>query len=100
MKIEWGRTKPGHTNWKQYHEYGIFVDVDTSHANFPSTVIPIYITSIGGKTKHWSTGGATSIYDATAESFRIYVHWTKGGPLTVKEANDNEWHINWVGISE
>lgn len=30
--------------------------------------------------------------------WRIHVRWVNGNPLTPKDANDREWHINWYGI--
>jgi hypothetical protein len=64
----------------------------------------VYITSIGGRTNHWSTTGATSIYPtppaqyATPTGFRVYVRWANGGPLTPATANSYGWHINWIGM--
>ena len=96
-RIASGQTKPGSTAWQQYpNGAGVFVDVNTSTGKF--SAIPAYITSIGGRTHHWATTGATSVYLATATGFRIYVKWSDGAALTPQTANSYEWHINWVGM--
>src|SRR5437763_9908946 len=94
-----GSTPPGATAWQQYNpptNTGVFVDVDTSAAGFDTT--PVYITSIGGNSSHWSTTGATSIYTATAKGFRVYVRWADGSALTPAQANSLGWYINWIGM--
>jgi hypothetical protein len=94
-----GSTPVGNTAWQQYPGgEGIFVDVDTSSAGFTTT--PIYITSLGGNRGHWGTTGATSIYEPTPTGFRVYVRWSTGGPLTPTDANDVEWHINWIAVPQ
>ncbi|MGD9212572.1 MAG: hypothetical protein PVI90_17445 [Desulfobacteraceae bacterium] len=92
-----GRTEPGTTSWVQYGDgVGIYVDVDTSAGRF--TGIPVYTTSLGGNSSHWSTSGGTSVYDATATGFRIYVKRVDGNPITPEYANQRKWHINWTGV--
>jgi hypothetical protein len=98
-RIASGGTPPGATNWQQYsppQNTGVYVDVDTSAGRFSAT--PVYITSIGGTSSHWDTTGATSIYSPTATGFRVYVRWADGRPLTPAEANNYQWHINWIGM--
>ncbi len=98
-RIASGRTQPGATAWQQYNppaNTGVFVDVDTSAGKFSAT--PVYTTSIGGRSSHWATTGATSIYSANPTGFRVYVRWANGSPLTPAEANGFEWHINWIGM--
>ena len=97
-KISFGSTPIGNTNWLDYYfngkQIGIYVDVDTSSAGFTST--PIYITSLGGQAHHWRTVGASSIYEATPTSFRIYLQGLDA--ITPQFANENNWHIQWIGI--
>lgn len=97
-RIASGRTKPGSTAWMPYvgGANGIFVDVDTSSGKFQGATV--YITSIGGNSSHWATTGATSIYQATATGFRVYVRWDDGASLTPAQANGWQWHINWIGM--
>jgi hypothetical protein len=97
-KIGYGSTPIGNTKWIDYYfngnQIGIYVDVDTSSAGFTST--PIYITSLGGQAHHWRTVGASSIYEATPTSFRIYLQGLDA--ITPQFANKNNWHIQWIGI--
>jgi hypothetical protein len=91
-----GSTPAGNTAWQQSPGgQGVFVDVDTSSVGFTST--PIYITSLGGTLNHSGATGATSIYSPTPTRFRVYVRYATGGSLTPAMANQNGWHINWIG---
>jgi hypothetical protein len=97
VQVARGSTPVGNTDWQQYFDgEGVFVDVDTSSAEFKST--PIYITSLGGTNSHWGTTGATSIYFPTPTGFRVYVRWSAGGALTPATANQLGWHINWIAV--
>lgn len=98
-RIASGRTPPGSTAWQQYVSSdgafnGVFVDVDTRAAKL--TGAPVYVTSIGGRSHHWSTTGATSIYRPSATGFRVHVRWSDGNALNPATANSFEWHINWI----
>ena len=98
VRMASGRTAPGSTNWQPYTGTtpGVFVDVDTTSGGFVKT--PVYITSIGGAGNHWATTGATSIYSPTPTGFRIYVRWVNGAALSPADANQYQWHINWIGM--
>jgi hypothetical protein len=85
-----GRTDPDDTDWVQYNENGVYLDVDTSLCGLET---PLYFTSLGGDSQHWYTTGATSIYDPTPNGFRVYVN--RPG-ITVADARSNRWHVNWV----
>ena len=96
IKIASGSTTPGSTNWQAYGSNGVYLDVDTSAGKFATT--PRYVTSIGGNSSHWATTGTTSIYNATATGFRVYVRWSDGSALTPVQANSFQWHISWIGV--
>jgi hypothetical protein len=102
QRIASGQTPPGSTAWQVYSPTGIYLDVNTTSGKFTS--VPAYVTSIGGKTNHWATTGATSLYPTppntypTATGFRVYVRWVDGAPLTPATANSYGWHINWIGM--
>jgi hypothetical protein len=99
VQVASGSTPVGNTAWQQYPDgEGIFLDVDTSSFGFETT--PIYITSLGGKSGHWGTTGATSIYDPTPKGFRVYVRFSSGGELTPAGANQLGWHINWIAVPQ
>jgi subtilisin family serine protease len=85
-----GQTTPGATDWQQYDANGLYLDVNTSGCGLSST--PLYFTSIGGSSSHWTSTGATSTYFPTATGFRVYVY-TQG--ITPPLANQLGWHINW-----
>lgn len=95
-KIASGKTQPGATNWQVYNADGIYIDVDTTAAQFTKT--PVYVTSIGGDSGHYATTGASSVYSATEKGFRIYIRWANSGALTPAQANSSKWHINWIAI--
>jgi hypothetical protein len=94
LRIAVGQTPVGATNWVQEGTDGIYVDIDTSTAGFSS--VPLYFTSIGGSGHHWQAQGATSIYNQTARSFRVYVF--QPGIIAAKAAKERYWHINWIAI--
>ncbi|MBR8833246.1 MAG: RICIN domain-containing protein [Stigonema ocellatum SAG 48.90 = DSM 106950] len=96
-KIASGRTQPGATNWQQYTDYSVYVDVDTSAAQFAQT--PIYVTSLLGTSNHWKLTGISAVHDATAKGFRIYLTTENDTQkLTPEYVNSQKWHVNWIGI--
>lgn len=99
-KIAAGSTTPGATNWQVYPavENAIYVDVDTSGGNFTST--PKYVTSIGGDGAHWEIVGGTAIYNPTPRGFSVYVRFSPKNILSPDIANQNKFHINWIGIGQ
>jgi hypothetical protein len=101
QKIASGRTASGTTGWQQYgapNNTGVFVDVNTSAAQFSTT--PVYTISIGGEGHHWSLTGTASIYEASPKGFRVYLRWADGKPLTPAQANESgkRWYVNWIGV--
>jgi len=95
-KIAFGSTPRGATEWQQYGDRALYVDVDTSAAGFAET--PTYITSLDGNTKHWRTVGSNAIYQESPTGFRVYIQ-RLGNSVTPEEANEMEWHVNWIAIS-
>jgi hypothetical protein len=55
IRIASGQTPPGATAWQVYSPTGILLDVDTRAGNFAA--VPVYVTSLGGSSNHWSTTG-------------------------------------------
>jgi len=105
----WAHIASGETirgqGWENYpigssdaNSKGVTIKVDTSAAKFDGT--PRYFTSIGGKSRHWVLVGPTSIYEATKNSFRVYVRYANGGNLNAKTAKELEWYINWFAIQD
>lgn len=87
-------------DWKENTDGGkaIFVEVDTSHANFKE--VPHYLTSLEGKVHHWDTNGINCIYNATKNGFKIFIMWSvkREKPLTPEIAKANGWYVKWTGI--
>ncbi len=86
-----GHTPIGATAWRQFGAHGLVVDVDTSECGFDAP--PQFLTSLGGRTKHWVTKGGSSIYSPKANGFTTYIKNT--GPITPAEANSRGWFIQW-----
>ena len=95
LRIVVGRTDPKNTRWIQYSDGGVAVEVDTSHAGF--SVPPYYFTSLGGHTNNWMAQGVTSIYEPTAKGFRVHVGHRE---LTIAQAKEWGWYVNWIAIGE
>jgi len=99
LKFACGSTEPGKTQWVEYGENGMYVDIDTYSAGFSQE--PLYFTSLGGEGWHWVTRGATSIYPSQNgkswnESFRIYIRFPE--TITPVKANECKWHIQWLAV--
>ena len=97
-----GSTPPGNTAWMVYGDTPptqIFVNVDTSACGFKNR--PIYLTSIGGTTSHWTTTGGSEPYEVKdftyQKGFRIYLNNGSGG-VSPATANTNGWYVQWIGI--
>jgi hypothetical protein len=95
LRIAAGKTTPQAAPWVQYNTDTIYVDVDTSPAGFSST--PQYFTSLGGHTNSLLARGVTSVYQPTAQGFRIHITYPH---LTVAQAKEWGWYINWVAIGQ
>jgi len=104
---EWQNYAPGTTNPVTGGNLGgIYVDVNTANCKFKET--PQYIVSVeGGRLGgHWLLSGASSIYNATPNGFRVYLTWTDysghpgaNNPVNVQDAKKYGWFIRWTAIS-
>jgi len=95
-RISAGRTPPGQS-WQQFqNNASVFIDVDTTAQRFATT--PVYVTALHGDSQHWDTTGGSSVYSPTRTSFRVYVRRPDGRSLTVANAQDRRWHIQWIGV--
>jgi hypothetical protein len=75
---------------------GISVVVDTGHAGFTTT--PFYFTSLSGSSRHWEIIGTTSVYEATKDSFKVFLRWRPETRLTAAEAKAMNLKINWFAV--
>jgi serine protease len=88
-----GQTAQGASAWQQYGSDGIYLDVNTVAC--AQAVPPLYLTSLGGWANHRLASGATSIYNATATGFRVYIYLPG---ITPALANQYGWNINWQAL--
>lgn len=99
-KIAWAKTIPTTTNWQVAGGNTVYVDVDTSAAGFTNT--PLYVTSMAALGYNEVVAGASSVYEATATGFRIYIKWDTTSQaetaLTPSTANSYSWHIHWIAL--
>lgn len=83
-----GRTDLG--AWLPDKDGVVHVDIDTSHCGL--TGDPLYFTSLGGESRHWSSRGVTSIYRSGPQGFRVVV-LSSGAPELSDRGN---WYVNWM----
>lgn len=95
--------KQGQTNVTDWKENvigggGIYVEIDTSFAEFNDT--PHYIATLEGNTHHWDASGINAIYNSSKNRFRIYLKWIykQEEELTVAKAIEYGWYVKWTGI--
>jgi hypothetical protein len=94
IKIVAGSTPVGSSNWKQYSNNMLYLDVDTSAAGFQNT--PAYTTSLAGQSGNWWVTGGSSPYSTSPTGFRVYVGFIDGRSVSPQQANASAWHINWT----
>ncbi|MCK5061120.1 hypothetical protein KAR28_01060 [Candidatus Parcubacteria bacterium] len=102
-KIVCGQTLLGATGWTSYLVNILQVDIHTTDDGTPFgaplfSSTPVYITSMGGRWNHLTTG-ATNILNQTNVGFRVRIDYTQGftDPDT---ANGRGWHIQWCAIGD
>lgn len=93
-----GTTNTDGTGWLPYKDYAIFIDVNTSSCGFSTT--PLYFTSISGQTRMWDLFGANSIYRPSTTGFTVYLRSPFVETITIAEADEYDWHIQWCGIEQ
>lgn len=81
------------TNWLSYKDEALQIKVDTTAGLYSEK--PSYVTSISGRSHHWMVTGAGSIYDATPQSFAIYIDRAK----SVKFAAEHDWRVNYIAYA-
>jgi hypothetical protein len=87
-------------DWVSYTSKGtnataaLYTDIDTSKGKYPRT--PAYVTSVTGESHHWSVTGASSIYKATNQHFRVYLDHAKSQEF----AKLNDWRVNYIAYAD
>jgi hypothetical protein len=91
-----GNTPSDGTGWVQFGANGLYIDVDISGCSFAA--VPRILTSLEGTSTHWELTGVTSIYNATTTGFTVYVRFANGAAVSTADADNWDWHINWMAI--
>ena len=103
IKISSGQTSTN--DWVDYGSGGIYIDVDTSAANFTTT--PHYLVALHGNGYQWRVSGINAIYNETPTGFRVYLAWADNdghspsnpqNPLRANFATSRGWYMKWTGI--
>jgi hypothetical protein len=102
LRMVCGSTLVTAGNSVQYDTTTIRTDIDTSAANF-TTIYFYYASLIAVGGSHYKITSANSIYNPTATSFRLYLHFddynnNMPSGITVATAMGWGWTINWCGI--
>jgi hypothetical protein len=101
LKIAFGSTTPG-VGWENVpnEQDGIFIQVNTSEAQF--TQAPQYFFSLQGNDGGgmWSVTGTGTVYRQGADKFSVYLRWPGDANLRKEFAANNKWYISWVAIGQ
>jgi ribosomal protein S11 len=76
--------------WTKHHK-DMFQTVDTSACNFAAR--PVYVTSMQGKSSHWTSTGSSEVYSATANKFTQYIDGSDPD-----KAAANEYKTNYIAV--
>jgi len=95
MKVCAGSTGRTTTDWYDYSTNGLYYDVDISDCGF--VTIPTVTTSVEGTSSHWDSLGASSIYNTSPTTFRIYLKNTYTDPQG-GVAENLKWNIEWIAV--
>jgi len=88
----WGGTSKKNTKWTQYTRQGVTITMDTKLCAVIDT--PVYVSSMGGISSHWTSTGSSAIYKDTWKSHQIYIYYQDG--ITVNSAKNFKWHMNFL----
>jgi len=92
-KVCAGTTGRSNSIWHNYASSGIYMDVDISRCGYVR--VPTITTAIEGTSSHWTARGTSSIYRATPNGFRIYIH--QGG-LRIGNAKTFKYNVEWIAV--
>jgi hypothetical protein len=93
-----GKTERGSTPWERYGTLGLSVHIDTRQCGFSLTEAPRYFSSVAGDEMSWALTGTNSIYEPTANGFRLLAyHPTMAQKLALVYAQ-MQWTVSWIGM--
>jgi hypothetical protein len=96
------KSVPGKTEWKLYGLSALYIDINTTNCNFPST--PVYLVNINGAgtakdAGHWQLTGTNSVYRMNKNAFRVLIsHPRIRGDELWRHAMTHKWFLSWIGI--
>jgi hypothetical protein len=95
---ETGQTES--SQWKQGSDGRLYIDVDTSAANFQQ--VPKYIVSVTASVAPRRMSGVHWVSCASAKGFRMYLTSLDGvgnvyDPFSPERMESAGWKVNWVG---
>jgi len=94
VKVCAGTTGRKTSNWMNYSgDHGIYTDVNMGSCGFIRT--PTVTTSLEGTSRHWTASGTSSIYSATATSFRVYIYMSN---LRTDDAKSRKYNVEWIAV--
>lgn len=87
----------GSTDWKSFKGTkgavsALYTDVSTVHNHFHG--VPVYVTSVTGKSHHWSVSGGGSVYSPTKDGFRVYLNKAQSAYF----AKQKQWRVNYIAF--
>jgi len=89
------------SNWSQYNSAGITQEFKFADVGVKFTQPPKIFTSLSGPTWHWTFTGMTSIYEHSAEGFRVYISNNNAGTgdfFNFIRTRGSPYTLNWVAI--
>jgi len=94
VKVCAGTTGRKTSNWINYSgNHGIYTTVDMGSCGFKRT--PTVTSSLEGTSRHWTARGTSSIYSATATSFKVFIYETN---LRTGDAEKWKYNVEWIAV--
>ena len=92
-----GATLKGKTKWYGFGNAGLSVEIDTSACKFSHA--PTYLPGVIGDSRHWQLTGTDCVYDASHDSFRLFLFHPSMRKEKLLAHAKEAWHVSWVASS-
>ena len=96
-----GTTRRGDTNWvaSSYKGTDFYVDVDMEGCGF--TTVPTVTTALEGVAGHSAALGASSVFEASNKTFRVYIH-PNNRDVDIWNVNSEiyMWSLQWIAVGQ
>jgi len=93
VKVCAGTTGRKTSNWINHGGHGIETTVNMGSCGFIKT--PTVTSSLEGTSNHWTARGTSSIYSATASSFKVYIY---NSNLQTDNAKSWKYNVEWIAV--